>query len=290
MSATGDRSRGARGPRSRHHRVEEPENHERWLLTYADMITLLMALFMVLFSISSVNTSKFKYLEKSLKAAFAGHVLPGGSSILKDGAAPTPTRSLTLTHMGANPMSKSVAAHLSQLQSELGAANVEQRDLAALAHKINRYASAHGFAKQVNAQVQRRGLVVTVLTDKLLFASGAATLRPAGLPLLDEITRLLMLDTEEHPIVVEGYTDNEPIDTAQFPSNWELSTDRATTVVRYLISRGLPERRLSAAGYADQFPVASNATAAGRAENRRVEIVLQRINPDPVNTTTPKQP
>ena len=83
-----------------------------------------------------------------------------------------------------------------------------------------------------------------------------------------------------HPIVVEGHTDNVPISSAQFPSNWELSTARATTVVRFLISRGLDRNRLSASGYADLHPIASNATAAGRELNRRVEIVLQRLNPD----------
>jgi chemotaxis protein MotB len=130
----------------------------------------------------------------------------------------------------------------------------------------------------VSASLQRRGLVVTVLTDKLLFNSGSATLKPAGLPLLDEISNLLNVDTT-HPIVVEGYTDDVPIHTAAFPSNWELSTSRATTVVQYLISRGVNENRLGAAGYSDLHPVTSNATSAGRAMNRRVEIVFERLNP-----------
>jgi chemotaxis protein MotB len=282
MASASAKARAQR-PKSRHRHVAEHEDNERWLLTYADMITLLMALFMVLFSISSVNTSKFHYLQKSLKVAFSGHVLTGGSSILQTGAAATPTRSLTPTLAA-----RANAAQMTALKSDLNAAQVEQEKLQALAHRINAYASAHGLAHQVSAQVDRRGLVVTVLTDKLLFASGRAALRSSGLGLLGSISRLLELDTEHHPIVVEGYTDNQPIDTAQFPSNWELSTDRATTVVRYLQSRGLPENRLSAAGYADQFPVASNATPSGRARNRRVEIVLQRINPEvPSRGATP---
>ena len=249
------------------------------------MITLLMALFMVLFSISSVNTSKFHYLQKSLREAFSPtHVLAGGSSILASGAARTPTRSLAPASLSSPmrilPTATQVNAHIiAQVRTQLAASASEQENLTNLARRINAYASAHGFANQVNAQVQRRGLVVTVLTDKLLFTSGHATLQAAGLPLLAQIANLLALDHENHPIVVEGYTDNQPIDTAQFPSNWELSTDRATTVVRYLLSRGIPESRLSAAGYADQFPVDSNATVTGRARNRRVEIVLQRINP-----------
>ncbi|WP_256469003.1 flagellar motor protein MotB [Conexibacter sp. DBS9H8] len=289
MSETGAKARAQR-PKSRHRHVGEHENHERWLLTYSDMITLLMALFMVLFSISSVNTSKFKYLQKSLREAFSpAHVLSGGSSILQSGSAATPTRSLVPATEGSavhsiTPTAPSTVAQMLAFKAALSAAQLEQESLLALARRINNYARAHGFANQVNAVVARRGLVITVLTDKLLFASGEASLQPAGLPLLDEIARLLNLDTERHPIVVEGYTDNVPIDTVEFPSNWELSTDRATTVVRYLIGRGVPEDRLSAAGYADQFPVASNATAAGRAKNRRVEIVLERINPDLAQT------
>ena len=278
----------AKRPGSRHKHAEEPENHERWLLTYADMLTLLFALFMVLFAISSVNTSKFHFLQKSLKAAFAGHILPGGGAILNTGASPSPTRSLTPTKASPPAPTAAMLARLAALRSALSAAAIEQNELQQLAHKFNAYARSHGFANQLNATVDRRGLVVTVLTDKLLFASGEATLRPAGLPLLDEVAHLLALDNEHHPTVVEGYTDNQPIATAQFPSNWELSTDRASTVVRYLLTRGISESRLSAAGYADQFPVASNATAAGRARNRRVQIVLQRINPDPSTTVITK--
>jgi chemotaxis protein MotB len=118
-----------------------------------------------------------------------------------------------------------------------------------------------------------------VLTDKLLFASGQATLEPAGEPLLNEVTQLLNVDTK-HPITVEGNTDNQPIHSSQFPSNWELSASRATTVLRYLLGRGVAAERLSAAGVAALHPIASNATAAGRADNRRVDIVLDRIYPD----------
>jgi chemotaxis protein MotB len=158
------------------------------------------------------------------------------------------------------------------------AASQEQTDFQALQYRLNAYAKQHGFANQVTTEIDRRGLVVTILTDKLLFDSGSATLQPTGMPLLSEITNLLAVD-KQHPIVIEGYTDDVPIATSQFPSNWELSTARATSVVRYLISSGISENRLSAAGYADLHPIASNATTDGRGRNRRVEIVFQRINP-----------
>jgi chemotaxis protein MotB len=129
----------------------------------------------------------------------------------------------------------------------------------------------------VNTVIENRGLVVRVLTDKLLFPSGSATLSPQGLPLLREIADLVSID-HVHPIAVEGNTDDVPIHNGAFPSNWELSTARASAVVRFLIAGGVDPLRLSAAGYAEMRPVASNATPQGRALNRRVQIVLQRLN------------
>ena len=285
-------SRGGKGGRRRGGDAVH-ENEERWLLTYADMITLLMALFMVLFSISSVNISKFVTLQQSLKAAFSGSILPGGRSILQSGSESTkyhtPATSEVPAILPTTPNTpKPIDISQAQLKAAIAsaaAANTEQQDFTALKARIDAYAAAHGFSNQVQTLIQRRGLVVRVLTDKLLFASGQATLKPAGLPLLNELSSLLDSVDESHPIVVEGYTDNVPIASSEFPSNWELSTARATTVVRYLISQGVNEQRLGAAGYADLHPVASNATGAGRALNRRVEIVFERLNPVPVSGT-----
>jgi chemotaxis protein MotB len=183
------------------------------------------------------------------------------------------------TAAAAQPMT---SAQLQAALNSMSASIAEQDELVGLQRKLESYAKAHGFANQVKAVVNRRGLVVQVLTDNLLFQSGQATLQAAGLPLLNEVAQLLNVD-QTHPITVEGYTDNVPIHSAEFPSNWELSTTRATTVVQYLISRGVNDNRLGAAGYADLHPVASNATAAGRALNRRVDIVIERLNPEPPN-------
>jgi len=264
------------------------DNDERWLLTYSDMITLLMALFMVLFSISSVNISKYKTLQESLKAAFSGSILPGGKAIMQSGSqstsAHTPATSeipsivpLTPNVPTTNPSQASSAQ--AQAESIAAAAKQEQQDFQQLQSELNAYIKKHGLTGQVQTVIDRRGLVVRVLTDQVLFDYGEANLKPQGLPLLSEIANLLNVD-RTHPIVVEGHTDNVPISSAQYPSNWELSTARATTVVRYLISCGVNRNRLAAAGYADLHPVASNATAAGRARNRRVEIVMQRLDPD----------
>jgi chemotaxis protein MotB len=290
------------------------------------MITLLMALFMVLFSISSVNISKSQTLQESLKAAFSGSILPGGRAILQSSSEDTKAHhpatsevpaivpltpnipkpvdlgsgrldatSTAAQVLGAAQSSTSqvVAAvntarlqavvNQTQLQKVIAAAAAsarEQSDFVKLKRRLDAYARANGFGNQVQTVIERRGLVVRVLTDKVLFDSGEAALKSAGLPLLDMVSKLLNVDVR-HPIIVEGHTDDVPIASALFPSNWELSTARATTVVRYLISQGVNRARLEAVGYADLHPVSTNATAEGRARNRRVEIVLERINPPP---------
>jgi chemotaxis protein MotB len=282
--------------------AEEPENEERWLLTYADMLTLMFALFMVLFSISSVNISKYQVLQKSLKAAFSGAILSGGHAILRTGSQSTSAHNpataevpsivpLTPTQAARSNSSTSsggatstvhsmTAAQIQAALNGMSKAVAEQDEFAMLKNKLDGYARSHGFANQVQTQIERRGLVVNVLTDKLLFESGSATLQPAGTPLLSEIVQLLNVD-RSHPIIVEGHTDNVPISTSEFPSNWELSTARATSVVRFLIAHGIAAGRMGAAGYAALDPVASNSTAAGRALNRRVDIVFERLNPLP---------
>jgi chemotaxis protein MotB len=277
-------SRGRRGRGG-----AEAESEERWLLTYADMITLLMALFMVLFSISSVNISKYQTLQQSLKAAFSGSVLAGGRSIIQAGSqstsAHTPATAdvpsiVPLTPSSPNPQNQ-FATQVANAQKSASQSLKEQAALQQLKLRMDAFARSHGFGKDAQSIIERRGLVVRV-SDNILFSSGEATLHPAGLPLLNEVAQLLNLD-RSNPITVEGHTDNVPIQSAQYPTNWELSTARATTVVRYLIARGLTPYRLGAAGYADLHPLASNATTAGRAENRRVEIVIQRIYPAPAS-------
>jgi chemotaxis protein MotB len=283
------RSRG-RG-RKRGHGGEAEESGERWLLTYADMITLLMALFMVLFSISSVNISKVQSLQESLRAAFSGNILPGGKAIAKPGSTANASHAPTATPLQAivpispqsitNPeapthASASASATAQSAATNVSAARAEQSNFEHLKHELDAYAAKHGFGQNVHTTIEQRGLVIRVLTDSLLFASGSATLDAQGDPLLSEVADLVNVD-QTHPIAVEGNTDDVPVHGGIFPSNWELSTARASTVVRYLIAKGVDPQRLTAIGYASLRPIASNATAAGRALNRRVEIVLQRL-------------
>jgi chemotaxis protein MotB len=265
----------ARGRRRRHTDGAGHENEERWLLTYADMITLLLALFVVLFAISSVNVSKVKMLQQSLRDAFNGKVMDGGQAIMHT-ANSVAVRTLD-TQPRVVPSTPTIGTPDSAAARAALAARREQDELQQLKRQLDAYAAAHGFRAQVETAVTRRGLVVRLLTDNVLFDSGLAQIKPHGLPLLSEVGTLLGVD-RVHPIVVEGHTDDVPIATSQYASNWELSTARASAVVRWLIGRHLPARRFSAAGYAALRPLTSNGTAAGRARNRRVEVVLQRIH------------
>jgi chemotaxis protein MotB len=280
-------ARGGHGRRRGH--GAEHESEERWLLTYADMITLLMALFMVLFSISSVNISKYETLQKSLKAAFSGNILPGGKAIAQQGATDNAAQAPSSVELqaiepvqteGSSALENSTAhGSVSSAAAAVKATAIAKQaaEFQHIKEELDAYAASHGFAKSVQTTIEARGLVIRVLTDDLLFASGQATLEARANGLLSEIAQLLNVD-ETHPISVEGNTDNVPIHSSLYPSNWELSTARASTVVRFLIAHGVAPTRLTALGNAEQHPVDSNATAAGRARNRRVEIVMRRIS------------
>lgn len=299
--------RGHGRGRRRHSGGGEEGGGERWLLTYADMITLLMALFMVLFSISSVNISKYQTLQKSLKAAFSGNILPGGKDIEQQGSTvnaaqvPTTVQLQALeplvsegssspqnsTAQGASASAPTASTPAAAAARET-AAQREAAEFARIKRELDAYAASHGFAKSVQTSIEARGLVIRVLTDDLLFASGQAALEGHADGLLDEIAQLLNVD-QTHPISVEGNTDNVPIHSSEFPSNWQLSTARASTVVQFLIAHGVSSSRLTATGNAEQRPVDSNATAAGRARNRRVEIVMRRIyGPEGEGETAPE--
>jgi chemotaxis protein MotB len=251
----------------RRRRARHDEGHggadERWLLTYSDLITLLMALFVIFFAMSSLDAGKFTQLKVSLSDAFSGKVLDGGSSVLANGGTGGAVSPLTPTQAEA----RAVAAN--------AAAKRETDDLQALKRRIDAYAAAHHLQAKIDTRIERRGLIVDVLTDRLLFGSASATLRREGERLMTSIGTMLRGEGN-HDVLVEGYTDDVPISSAAFPTNWELSTARASTVVRTFLHAHVAPQRLTAAGRAYLDPVASNRTASGRARNRRVQIVIPR--------------
>jgi chemotaxis protein MotB len=256
------------------HAEEEHESDERWLLTYADMITLLMALFMVLFSISSVNISKLQSLQHSLQDAFSGRVLPGGRALEESGGSTT-SKQIVENPPASMRSTTDAASAKAQKAAAAAAAKAEEQDFKALKARVDGYVAKHGLSSKVTTLITRDGLVIRLLTDKLLFASGSATVQPGGRGLLTEVGGLLRAENQ-HEIRVRGYTDPVPIHTTAFPSNWELSAGRAASVVRAFASAGVAPERLEAVGRASLDPLTTNVTAAGRARNRRVEVLLPR--------------
>jgi chemotaxis protein MotB len=267
-----------RGGKRRRRPAADEQNEDRWLLTYADMITLLMALFMVLFSISSVNTTKFESLQRALNDAFSGRILPGGKSLQSHGGSETQRKAAPEPPIPAlqPPLARPIHNQERDGAAAADGRREEQEDFRELKRRIDQYAREHGLREKVQTTISRRGLVIRLLTDRVLFDSGQAVLKPRAVPLLTHVGELLRLD-KIHPVQVEGHTDNRPIASAAFPSNWELSTIRASTVVRFLLGRRVAGDRLSAAGFADEHPIATNGHESGRSRNRRVEIVLLRI-------------
>jgi chemotaxis protein MotB len=270
----------ARRRKARHHE-EEHENEERWLVSFADMMTLLMCLFMVLFSISSVNVSKLDILQKALKDAFSGKVFSGGRRVMETGAEQENSQVTNAAPVQAlTPLEALNAQRRNGTQSGQGAAVKaavkEDEDFQRLKRRIDKLVDQAHLKGHVVTQVRRRGLVVQLLTDNIFFDSGKAELKPGARGVLDGLGDVIRAE-RIHPVVVEGHTDSQPI-SGRYPSNWELSGARAASVVRVFVGDGLPERRVSLAGFAAQHPVASNATAPGRARNRRVEVVLNRIH------------
>jgi chemotaxis protein MotB len=262
-----------RGGRRRRGPAADTDNEDRWLLTYADMITLLMALFMVLFSMSVVNTSKFESLSESLQDAFSGKILPGGKNIQESGASDKLDKTPPEPPIPAIQPVMDVEAKKKQQEQT----KTEDEQLRKLKRQVDAYAKSHNLQDKVVTQIAQRGLVIRLLTDKVVFDSGRAELKPQAAPVLLQVAKLIRTDPS-HPVMVEGHTDTVPIRAAQFPTNWELSTARASRVVRTLIEGGVGRRRLGAAGYAWLHPIASNKTAGGRSRNRRVDIVLLRRN------------
>ena len=260
-------------------RKQRHEEHpdERWLITYADVLTLMFVLFMVLFSISVVNTSKFEVLKKSLQDAFNSGLTGGGQSVLEGAgsvdASPvvdTPTSQISpeLPFVGGINLTKASPGQV-----------LETSQLLKVGEKIDAKVAQEGLAKSIKTTINERGLTLRIETDGVLFDSGHAVLRPAASRILMPIVATLV--KMPNPIRVEGHTDSTPINSSQFPSNWALSGVRAAAVVQVLQNAGVPEARLQAAGFGDARPIASNATEAGRGQNRRVEILVMRLQGAP---------
>ncbi len=251
----------SRVARRRHRHGEEDEgedNNERWLLTYSDMITLLLALFIVLFAMSSIDQRKFLAFERGLTATF------NPSAVTRSGSAGL-LQQTSLTQF-ARPNAVSVG-RLSGTLSE------NESQLREIARRVEVALARRGLSGAASVALTTRGVIVQVLADKAFFATDSAALGPVGTEVVDTIAAVVR--SAANDLVVEGYTDNVPITGGPYDSNWELSAARAANVAdRLNVVDGLAATRLSAQGYGQTHPLASNATAAGRAENRRVDVTI----------------
>lgn len=253
---------------------EEHENHERWLITYADMITLLMVLFIVLYSIGQVDLAKFEKLREGLpnsggKPIAGPGPLDGGPSVL---GGPSLVKEVPLAHQAE--------LALSEKQAQAKAFRKEQMQLKETREAITKEMTDAGLPDAVLFRLEGRGLIVVIASDRVLFDTGSDVISAAGTQVLEHLAGPIAL--VDNQVSVEGHTDNTPIHGGgRFPTNWELSTARATSVVRYLEQRGIGSARLSAMGYGEYSPLASNDTPEGRTANRRVEIVVHARVQDP---------
>lgn len=228
------------------------ENNERWLLTYSDLITLLMIFFVIMFAMSQIDQVKFNALRMSLQSALkSGTTVPiaSGSTSLIQSAGQGGAKI-------GSPVTQTKPSKLDHIYQE-----------------VKQYVNQHNLQSKVGVLDQVRGVQIT-LRDVVLFDTGRAVIRPQAQGLLDGL--LPFFQRIGNPIIIEGYTDNEPIHTAKYPSNWELSGARAVGVVRYLIAKGVDPNRLSGVAYGQYHPVAPNNTPANRQKNRRVNIVILR--------------
>jgi len=266
---------------ARKHKHEEHANHEAWAIPYGDLITLLLAFFVVMYAISSINEGKFRVLSDSLQAAFRGtpkslDPVQMGEKVRGSGA----DIAMTIVQQSmieGQPRNMLEAVHVSGANSSLPQNDPLPADHP-IAQQLKKVADELETALQslvdANLVAVRRHefwLEVEVKTD-ILFASGEANLSDKAIPALDALASTLV--KYPNPVRVEGHTDNRPISTRYYPSNWELSAARAASVVHRFARAGLDGKRLSVIGFGENRPTQSNDTSAGRVANRRVVIVI----------------
>lgn len=230
------------------------DNHDRWLISYADFVTLLFAFFVVMYSISSLNESKYKTFSDSLSSAFSNQPHSSYTTIVPI------------------EQEQTLKALVDRRTARLGEQQRKLQDrMRNLAGSLKKVMATPIKQHQVNINFTKRGVVIDISASSL-FKTGEATLQPGAIDVLRRVSTELI--NEEFPIEVEGHTDDIPIKTAQFPSNWELSSARASSVVRMMIDDGVPEKRLAVVGLASNQPLVPNDSPENRSRNRRVSITI----------------
>lgn len=227
-----------------------------WMVTYSDLMTLILVFFVLLFSMSQIDVEKFKALAESFNDRaifnFSSSIVPSDPSSSQSSS--------------PNTIKGSVGEKAKQDDSK------EVDKLSQAVQEIQAFLEKNGLTDVISAERNERG-VVLVLQEKVLFDSGQATILPEAKPFLDKVGELL--SGLSNPVKIEGHTDNRPISTYRYPSNWELSGARASSVVRYFIERHqLEPRRFTSVGYGETRPIVPNTNEQNWQKNRRVEIVI----------------
>jgi chemotaxis protein MotB len=244
---------------ARRRQPEEHVNHERWLVSYADFITLLFAFFVVMYSISSINEGKYKEISQALIGVFND-----------------PQRTLKPIPIGdERPKTVTPAKPLvkDSEQTDAGIAQASNDPLKSIADDISAAFGDLISSKQMTIRGNELWVEIE-LNSSLLFGSGDAMPSDVAFNIIDKVAKIL--EPFDNPIHVEGFTDDQPIRTSQYPTNWELSSARSASIVRMLAMEGVNPGRLASVGYGEFQPVANNATLEGRARNRRVVLVVSR--------------
>lgn len=281
--------------RKKHHGHEEHEehvNHEAWVIPYADLLTLLLAMFLALWAAGKADVEKLSTLAGAFRSQQGISITDGGAGVLPgqnqsplSGSDPvippiapiTPTTT-PVAPPGTAPLNPG-RDWIEQAQDALNEQQARQALIAAendlldgVEQQIRAAAESSGIEESLTFRREARGLVVAIVSDRVLFDSGEAALLPVGLQIVDGIVDALK--QADRPISIEGHTDSRPVG-GRYASNWELSTARATTVLRYLVEqRGFASEMVSASGYGETKPIATNDTSQGQSRNRRVEIVV----------------
>jgi chemotaxis protein MotB len=267
----------------RKHEHEDHVNHEAWAIPYGDLVTLLLAFFVVMYAVSSVNEGKYRVLSDSLVAAFRGQPHTFEPITLGDKVAKTKADDTVAgikpgqVMKFENPVAvETDAAGNGRLQSQLEEMTSDLES--AMQVLIDR--------KLIRIRREPSWVEVEINTD-ILFPSGSAEIELAATEILERLAGIL--SERPYPVRIEGHTDNRPINTLQFPSNWELSAARAARIVRLFEARGLDPRRMVVSGLGEYQPIGDNATAEGRDQNRRVTLIILGTpgTADDPSTTTP---
>ena len=254
---------GKRRRREEHH-VEEAENNERWLLTYSDMITLLLGLFIMLYSMSNVDAQKFQQFARAANSVLGNN--SGDSVIAKSDGSSVIENNFPMQNQNTDKsgIEKSVQG---------GGIGNEQKALDDLAKKLKEYIDKNGLNDKIKVENQLRGVALIAMKNSF-FDSGSAEITKRTRAMIDSIGKILNT-VPGNSILVEGHTDNIPISSSQYKTNWELSSARANNVLHVLMNDlKINPLRLTSSGYGEYRPEASNSTEIGRAQNRRVEIVV----------------